>query len=251
MIKQTKKTGINKAICTMLMMASVSVSNISVAEVSTHYINRKGEPVVETEAYVDLSEAKKSDFVATEDLSNIPEGYYLNEYGSVVLDAPIIGMDWETVEQITDTKDGKTLHEPFTIFECFTDPKVDEMIRLQVQKTDIGYQLLFWFGNYQLNKNTLKLQAKQYTQEAYYAIYANDVYELTMRDHKFWYRFSEQEDDNMTLVINNAINGKQINYHQCVGDWQDNTALLDQLVPKHFNFKPMTDELETFFNSSL
>lgn len=178
-----------------------------------------------------------------EDNQDVPIGYRLTEEGGLMLDAPIMGMEWESVEDENTTTDPR-LYEPFTLIECLTEN--DERLQLDVVNSDIGYQLQFYFAN---ANNDLQLEAKSFTEEAHFAFTLNSTI-IMMRDPMHYYYFSYDDDGDTSLLILDTLKGRQINYYECVdnSDSDRRPTLFQQMIPKHFKFKPMTDELEEILN---
>ncbi len=172
---------------------------------------------------------------------DVPIGYKLTEEGGLMLDAPIMGMEWESVvdENVT-TK--PRIYEPFMIYQCITQD--GEHLRLDVINSDIGYMLKYYFAS---QGNDLKLEAQQATEEAYYVTRFNST-NIIMRDPNNYYDLTQFEDGDTYFYIINAITGHEMNHFLCEDNAieSDQYALIAQMEPKHFKFKPMTDELEDF-----
>lgn len=180
--------------------------------------------------------------VTVED-QDVPAGYKLTENGSLMLDAPIMGMEWESIVD-ENTTNNPRVYEPFTLIECLTEN--DERLQLDVINSDIGYQLQFYFAN---ANNDLQLEVKQFTEEAHFAFSLNST-TIMMRDPMHYYYFSYDDDGDTSLLILDTLKGRQINYYECVdnSDSARGPTLFQQMIPEHFKFKPMTDELEEILN---
>lgn len=173
------------------------------------------------------------------DDQEVPTGYKRIESGSIMLDAPIMGMEWESAVDENITTDPR-VYEPFTLYSCITDD--GEQLRLDVVNSDIGYMLKFYFG---IQGQELALEAQQAAEDAHYAIHTNAV-TLVMRDPDTYYALTRYEDGNTAFYIKNAMTGHEINHFFCeeTPDSMDNIAFINQMEPEHFKFKPMTDELD-------
>ncbi|MGP9493247.1 hypothetical protein [Psychrobacter sp. AOP7-B1-24] len=173
---------------------------------------------------------------------DVPIGYKLIEEGGIMLDAPIMGMEWESVEDENTTTNPR-VYEPFTIYQCVTED--GEHLRLDVVNSDIGYMLKYYFAT---QDNPLKLEAQQATEDAYYVEYLNAT-NLVMRDPNNYYNLTQYGggDGDTAFYIINAITGKEMNYFLCedTSMKEGQRALVNQMEPEHFKFKPMTDELES------
>lgn len=169
----------------------------------------------------------------------VPPGYRRTKDGDLILNAPIMGMEWESVEDDNSTAEPR-IYEPFTIYRCITDD--GEQLKMDMVNSDIGYMLKFYFAQ---QGQGLQLQAQQAAEEAYYAIHTNAV-TLVMRDPDTYYVLTQYEDGDTTFYLNNAMTGHEINHFFCEESpsSMDSIALINQMEPEHFNFKPMTDELE-------
>lgn len=199
----------------------------------------------------DTDEAQEDGFDVVTDSQNfeiegvylddeVPKGYKRLESGGIMVDNRILGMQWETVED-ENTRTVPRVYEPFTIYSCKTEN--GEQLRMDVVNSDIGYMLKFYFG---FQDQPLKLQAQQATEEAHYKVYENAT-ELVMRSPDTYYALTRYENGDTMLVIKNAISGRMINHFACqeTPDSSDNQSLINQMVPEHFNFKPMTEDLQT------
>ncbi|MBF4488427.1 hypothetical protein IOD06_00795 [Psychrobacter sp. N25K4-3-2] len=174
---------------------------------------------------------------------DVPAGYKLIEDGSLMLDAPIMGMEWESIVDENVATEPR-VYEPFMIYQCITQN--GEHLRLDVINSDIGYMLKYYFAT---QGNTLKLEAQQAAEGAYYATYLNST-RLIMRDPNNYYQLSQFEDGDTTFYIINTITGQEMNHFSCENNSIENAqyALIAQMEPEHFKFKPMTDELEEILN---
>ncbi|MFT5429173.1 MAG: hypothetical protein ACI9PD_001910 [Psychrobacter glaciei] len=174
---------------------------------------------------------------------DVPAGYKLTEDGSLMLDAPIMGMEWESIVDENVATEPR-VYEPFMIYQCITQE--GEHLRLDVINSDIGYMLKYYFAT---QGNTLKLEAQQAAEGAYYATYLNST-RLIMRDPNNYYQLSQFEDGDTTFYIINTITGQEMNHFSCENNSIENAqyALIAQMEPEHFKFKPMTDELEEILN---
>ena len=169
----------------------------------------------------------------------VPSGYRRTEDGGLMLDAPIMGMEWESVEDDNTTAEPR-IYEPFTIYSCTTDD--GEQLKMDVVNSDIGYMLKFYFAH---QGQGLELQAQQAAEDAYYDIHTNAV-TLVMRDPDTYYALTQYEDGDTAFYLNNAMTGHEINHFFCeeTPNSMDNIALINQMAPGHFKFRPMTDELD-------
>ena len=174
---------------------------------------------------------------------DVPAGYKLTEDGSLMLDAPIMGMEWESVVDENVATEPR-VYEPFMIYQCITQE--GEHLRLDVINSDIGYMLKYYFAT---QGNTLRLEAQQAAEDAYYATYLNST-RLIIRDPNNYYQLSQFEDGDTTFYIINTITGQEMNHFSCENNLIENDqyALIAQMEPEHFKFKPMTDELEEILN---
>lgn len=174
---------------------------------------------------------------------DVPAGYKLIEDGSLMLDAPIMGMEWESIVDENVATEPR-VYEPFMIYQCITQE--GEHLRLDVINSDIGYMLKYYFAT---QGNTLKLEAQQAAEDAHYVTYLNST-RLIMRDPNNYYQLSQFEDGDTTFYIINTITGQEMNHFSCENNSIENAqyALIAQMEPEHFKFKPMTDELEEILN---
>lgn len=173
------------------------------------------------------------------DDQDVPVGYKLTKDGSLMLDAPIMGMEWESVMDENVTTEPR-VYEPFMIYQCITED--GENLRLDVINSDIGYMLKYYFAT---QGNPLRLEAQQATEEAYYVTYFNAT-SLIMRDPNNYYKLTQYEDGDTAFYIINTITGREMNHFYCEDNSIENDqyALINQMEPEQFKFKPMTDELE-------
>jgi hypothetical protein len=174
---------------------------------------------------------------------DVPTGYKLTEEGGLMLDAPIMGMEWESVVDENVTTEPR-VYEPFMIYQCITQD--GEHLRLDVINSDIGYMLKYYFAN---QGNDLKLEAQQATEDAYYVTRFNST-DIIIRDPNNYYELTQFEDGDTSFYIINAITGQEMNHFSCENNSIENDqyALIAQMEPEHFKFKPMTDELGDFLN---
>jgi hypothetical protein len=169
---------------------------------------------------------------------DVPAGYKLIEDGSLMLDAPIMGMEWESIVDENVATEPR-VYEPFMIYQCITQE--GEHLRLDVINSDIGYMLKYYFAT---QGNTLKLEAQQATEDAYYTALSNGT-NLVMRDPNNYYELTQFEDSDTSFYIINVITGQEMSHFSCEDNSIENAqdALIAQMEPKHFKFRPMTDEL--------
>ena len=66
-----------------------------------------------------------------------------------------------------------------------------------------------------------------------------------MRDPNNYYELTQFEDSDTPFYIINAITGQEMNHFLCEDNSieKDQYALIVQMEPEHFKFKPMTNEL--------
>ncbi|WP_440464223.1 hypothetical protein [Psychrobacter sp. ASPA161_6] len=169
---------------------------------------------------------------------DVPAGYKLIEDGSLMLDAPIMGMEWESIVDENVATEPR-VYEPFMIYQCITQN--GEHLRVDVINSDIGYMLKYYFAT---QSNPLRLEAQQATEDAYYTALSNGT-NLVMRDPNNYYELTHFEDSDTSFYIINAITGQEMNHFSCEDNSIENAqyALINQMEPKHFKFRPMTDEL--------
>ncbi|MBH0065447.1 hypothetical protein [Psychrobacter sp. SZ93C1] len=217
--------------------------------VAVEFWNNKNEPEKSDDTTaVSSNEAEKaiednSELSSSQSMVNdqdVPIGYKLMEEGGVMLDAPIMGMEWESVKDENTTTNPR-VYEPFVIYQCVTED--GEHLRLDVINSDIGYMLKYYFAT---QGNPLNLEAQQATEDAYYVKYLNAT-SLIMRDPNNYYKLSQYEDGDTSFYIINTITGQEMNHFSCENNSIENDqyALIAQMEPEHFKFKPMTDELES------
>ena len=125
------------------------------------------------------------------------------------------------------------------IYQCITEK--GDHLRLDVINSDIGYMLKYYFAT---QGNPLNLEAQQATEDAYYVKYLNAT-SLIMRDPNNYYKLSQYEDGDTSFYIINTITGQEMNHFSCENNSIENDqyALIAQMEPEHFKFKPMTNKL--------
>ena len=66
-----------------------------------------------------------------------------------------------------------------------------------------------------------------------------------MRDPNNYYELTQFEDSDTSIYIINAITGQEMNHFSCEDNSieKDQYALIAQMEPEHFKFKPMTNKL--------
>lgn len=66
-----------------------------------------------------------------------------------------------------------------------------------------------------------------------------------MRDPNNYYQLSQFENGDTSFYIISAITGQEMNHFSCENNSIENDqyALIAQMEPEHFQFKPMTNEL--------